>query len=244
MRSWSAAGSAAEPDTSSRARPSAPGERGVLLGVGDQAVVHRRARRRPSSRRARSARGDALRGEAPEVMRGAAAAERPEDADDQAVDVEERQPVGDDVVGRPLPRVGERVEVGGDRAARQDGALGRAGGARRVDDERRRLLGGLGRRGPPPRAARSTSMRGRAASAWGSSTPGAQRIVSGALSSTMWPSSRSPAFGLMGTAATPASSAPMTATRRLGHRQRPHADALARPPPGRPRARPRRAAAR
>ena len=55
-------------------------------------------------------------------------------------------------------------------------------------------------------------MRGRCASAAGSSTPGAQRIVSGAQSSRMWPSSRSPAFGLMGTAATPASSAPMTAT--------------------------------
>ena len=55
-------------------------------------------------------------------------------------------------------------------------------------------------------------MRGSSASAAGSSTPGAHRIVSGALSSTMWPSSRSPAFGLIGTAATPASSAPTTAT--------------------------------
>ena len=59
-------------------------------------------------------------------------------------------------------------------------------------------------------------MRGRAASAAGSSTPGAARIVSGALSSTMWPSSRSPAFGLMGTAATPARSAPTTATQVSG----------------------------
>ena len=242
MRSWSTAGSAADPETSRRALPSAPRQRGVLLGVRDEAVVH--GRHAEDHRRAlRERRGDALRGEAPEVMRGAAAADRPEDADDQAVHVEERQPVGDDVVGRPLPRVGQRVEVGGDRAARQDGALGRAGGARGVDDERR----------VPPRRARARgprrARRGRrrcaaaSASAAGSSTPGAHRIVSGALSSTMWPSSRSPAFGLMGTAATPARSAPMTATHGLGHRAAPTRRRAARPPPGRPRAPRRRAAA-
>ena len=57
--------------------------------------------------------------------------------------MEERQPVGDDVVGGPLPGIGEGVEVGGDRAAGQDGALGRAGGPRGVDDQRRSLLVGL-----------------------------------------------------------------------------------------------------
>jgi len=52
------------------------------------------------------------------------------------VDVEERQSVDDGVGLRPLPCVGERVEVGGDCAPRQDGALGRARGARGVDEDR------------------------------------------------------------------------------------------------------------
>ena len=39
--------------------------------------------------------------------------------------MEQRQPVGDRVALGPLPRVGERVEVRGERAARQDRALGR-----------------------------------------------------------------------------------------------------------------------
>ena len=58
------------------------------------------------------------------------------------MDVEQRQPVGEDVLAGPLPGVGEPVEVGGDRAARELRALGAAGGAARVDDQRRVLVAG------------------------------------------------------------------------------------------------------
>src|SRR5439155_27050886 len=66
--------------------------------------------------------------------------------------------------------------------------------------------------GSGPATATSTSARGTAARAPGSSTPGAVRTRSGALSATMCASSRSPDFGLIGTTGTPAASAPTTAT--------------------------------
>ena len=69
-------------------------------------------------------------------------------------------------------------------------------------------------------------MRGRCAAAADSSAPGAHRIAAGSLSPRMWPSSRSPALGLIGTTGTPASSAPDDGDARLGHRQRPHPHAL------------------
>jgi hypothetical protein len=59
------------------------------------------------------------------------------------VDVEEREPVGEDVLTGPVPRVGEAVEVGGDRAPRQHRALGLPGGPARVDDQRRVLVAGV-----------------------------------------------------------------------------------------------------
>ncbi len=73
----------------------------------------------------------------------AAAPHRTEDPDDQAVDVKQRQPMGDDVGVGPSPHLGERVEVGGDRAARQDRALGAARGPRRIDNEGRVLVAGV-----------------------------------------------------------------------------------------------------
>lgn len=53
--------------------------------------------------------------------------------------------MGDDVAVGPLPGLGERIEVRGDRAAGQDRSLGRTGGARGVDDDGERLVGRLGR---------------------------------------------------------------------------------------------------
>ena len=124
MRVNSGAGSGAEPETSSRAclspstiarsasasRPS----RWYIVGTPNSIVA-------PS----RSACAAVAGVEAAEVAQLAAAAQRAEQAEHEAVDVEERQPVGEDVLAGPVPRVGERVEVGGDRAARQDRALGR-----------------------------------------------------------------------------------------------------------------------
>jgi hypothetical protein len=50
--------------------------------------------------------------------------------------VEQRQPVGQDVLAGPRPGVGERVEIRADGAARQHRALRRAGRAGRVHDQR------------------------------------------------------------------------------------------------------------
>ena len=61
-------------------------------------------------------------------------------------------------------------------------------------------------------AARSTSSRASPASSGGGSMPAQASSCSGALSSTMCPSSREPSPGLMGTMPTPAASAPTTAT--------------------------------
>ena len=122
MRVNSGAGSGAEPDTSSRAarRPSAIAgssaaarpSRWYIVGTPNSIVA-------PS----RSAAGGRRGLEAAEVAQLAAAAQRAEQAEHEAVDVEEREAVREHVGAGPLPGVGERVEVGRDRAARQHGAL-------------------------------------------------------------------------------------------------------------------------
>ena len=152
----------------SRRRAGAPGRprrasAADALEVGGEPVVHRR-----HAEQHRRAAGERLRrrlgGELAEVPRAAAAPQRAEHAEDQPVHVEQRQPVRDDVLAGPLPGVGERVEVRGERAARQHDALRRAGRPGRVDDDRGRLVVGLVD-GQSPDARRSTSsstMSGRA----------------------------------------------------------------------------------
>ena len=229
MRSWSAAGSAARPGDQQPCAADRRGQRRIAL---ESAASRWYIVGTPNSIVARpaSAVGRGLGGEAAEVPRRAAAAQRPEHAQDQPVDVEQRQPVRDDVLTGPRPRVGERVEVGGDRPPRQHDALRRPGRARRVDDDRRRLV--VRRvRGHAPDAERSTS----------------SSVRSGAESDRMCSSSRSPDFGLIGTIGTPAASAPTTATTRLQRRFGDHRDARrtrrpARPPRPRPRAAARRSA--
>lgn len=142
-----------------------------------------------------------------------APAQRAEDAEDQAVHMEQRQCVDEDVVGGPLPGVLQRVQGRGDRPPRQDGALGRAGGTRGVHDERGGFGEGSGNDGPAGLAAAvSTSNRSSAANAGGSTSPAAASTAAGALSAMMCASSRSPVFGFSGTAGTPARSAATTAT--------------------------------
>ena len=217
IRSWSCTGSAADPDTSSRALARAFASAGssgrasairwYIVGTPNSIVA-------PSL----SSRATPAVFEPTQMPYGSAAAQRAEDAQDQAVHMEERQPVHEDVVAGPLPGVRERVEGGGDGPARDDGALGRAGGAGGVDDEGGGLGGARCRATRPPcrvpstAASTSTSMRSNAASAGGSSAPGAASTSVGALSDTMCPSSLSPDFGLSGTAGTPASSAATTPT--------------------------------
>ena len=69
-------------------------------------------------------------------------AQRAEQPQHQTVHVEQRKAVHEGVVGRPLPGLGERVDVGGDGPPAQHHALGRAGGAGGVHDQR----GGIRRR--------------------------------------------------------------------------------------------------
>src|SRR5947208_708654 len=76
---------------------------------------------------------------------GPTAADRTEDPEHQAVNVKQRQPVGDDVILGPVPHLSQAIEVGGDSAPRQDRSLWATGRARRVDDERRVLVGEGGR---------------------------------------------------------------------------------------------------
>ena len=139
MRVNSGAGRGAEPETSRRARLSpstiaaslsaSRPSRWYMVGTPNSIVA-------PSLQRGRGGRGL----EAAEVAQLAAAAQRAEQPEHEPVDVEERQAVGEDVVAGPLPGVGEAVEVGGDRAARQDRALRLAGRPARVDDQRRVLV--------------------------------------------------------------------------------------------------------
>ena len=84
----------------------------------------------------------------------------PEQSEHEAVHVEQRQARGSrTVVGRPLPGVGEGVEVRGQRAAREHGALGQSRRARRVDDQRRVLGVAASSGSSPPCAATSTRRR-------------------------------------------------------------------------------------
>ena len=69
-----------------------------------------------------------------------AAAQGPQDAEHQPMDVEERQRVGEPIVGGPRPHLGEGIEVGDDRPPRDDGALGRPGRPRGVENKRRVLV--------------------------------------------------------------------------------------------------------
>ena len=116
-----------------RARDEHPraGERGrdlrVALARVREAVVHRRdAEEHGPAADQRG--GHGLRREAADVLHRAAEADRAEQPEHEPVDVEERQPVDERVGVRPLPDGRERIEVGRDRAARDDGPLGRAGG--------------------------------------------------------------------------------------------------------------------
>ena len=121
------------------------------------------ARRRASSRRRSSAAAIAVGREATEVDDAAAEAQRPERAEHEPVDVEQRQRVDQHVVAVHSPRVGERVEVRRDRASRQLDALRRPGRPRRVDDQRGSLVvarravavGRSGERGAPRGSAAS-----------------------------------------------------------------------------------------
>ena len=145
------------------------GDRIVALGLLRDPVVHRRdaeQHRRAVAQRGRG--GGGL--EAAEVAQLAAPAQRAEDADHEPVDVEQRQPVREHVLAGPVPGVGERVEVGAHAAAREHGALGPAGRAARVDDQRRVLVAPLraragrrrGRRGRRRRGGRRRAAPGRA----------------------------------------------------------------------------------
>ena len=96
----------------------------------------------------RSGLADRVRVEPADVVRRTAAPERAERAEEQAVDVVERQRVHDAVAGRPRPRLVDGVEVGVQRRLRQRHALRRAGRPGRVDDQRAapRAGGGTGGR--------------------------------------------------------------------------------------------------
>ena len=78
---------------------------------------------------------EGIRREPPHVPERATHPERPEHAQHQAVHVEQRQPVRQDVVRRPSPHLGQGVEVGRDGPSRDQHALGRTGCARGVEHE-------------------------------------------------------------------------------------------------------------
>ena len=111
------------------------GQLGVFADLTGDPVVHGRHAEHHRGVRGQFP-GDRFGGEPAEVPHAAAAAERTEDAQDQAVHVEQRQRVHQHVIGGPSPRVFQRVERARDRASRQHHALGRPGGARGVDDQR------------------------------------------------------------------------------------------------------------
>ena len=144
MRSCSRAGSAAEPETSSRARASAAptaafssaaaASRWYIVGTANSIVPVGGQLLR-----------DRVRGEAAHVDQPAADPGGPEGAEDEPVRVEERQPVHEDVPRRPLPYLGKRVEIRGDGTAGQHDALRQPGGARRVENQRGSLRVGLRR---------------------------------------------------------------------------------------------------
>ena len=148
IRSWSVAGSAAEPDTSSRARPTAAASAGssaqsaasrwYMVGTPNSIVASR----------ASSAPADAVENR-PRWCSAPPRRSGPTMPMIRPCTWNSGSPCTSTSSAVQLPRLGERVEVGGDRAARQHDALRRAGGPGGVDDERRRLavrLAGRGRR--------------------------------------------------------------------------------------------------
>ena len=154
MRSWTVVGSAAEPETSSRAPAKASASSPIVGGLARDPRVHgghaeHHGGAAPERLRQR------LSGEAADVLDLPAAAQRAQHADDQPVHVEHRQRVRDPVIGGPLPDLGQRIEVGGDRSSRDLDALRRPGGARRVHHERHVLLGELV---PEPGVARAEAV--------------------------------------------------------------------------------------
>ncbi len=61
----------------------------------------------------------------------------PEHSENEPMHVEERKPVGERVVGRPPPRLGQRIEVGRDGVMRDHHALRQARRSRCVHDDGR-----------------------------------------------------------------------------------------------------------
>ena len=116
----------------------------VTFGVLGEPVVHGRHREEQRAA-AREGGADRLGREARQQLQAAADAQRAEHAQDQPVDVEERQGVDQHVGGGPAPGTGQGVEVEGGVAVRDHRPLGRAGGARGVEHQDRILRGGRGR---------------------------------------------------------------------------------------------------
>ena len=87
--------------------------------------------------------GVELRLRSPDVHQAGPDPQRAEHPEPEPVHVEQGQAVGERVVLGPLPGVGETVEARGHRRAGEQHALGRAGGPRRVEDQRRTVVGGL-----------------------------------------------------------------------------------------------------
>ena len=137
-RSNTGTGSGALPETSSRACPM-PGRQFGLLG---DPRPHRRHAEVQGAARRRVRLGRRLAG----VDQRRSDAQRAEQPEDQPVHVEQRKPVHQCVVRRPCPRLGERVEPGGDRTTAEHHTLGRPGGSRGVEHEggRRRIGFGIG----------------------------------------------------------------------------------------------------
>jgi hypothetical protein len=72
---------------------------------------------------------DALRSELRDVVKRAAHAQAAQEPQNQAVGMNQRQRMNDRVVLRPLPGFCERIQVGGNVAQGNDGALGGSRGA-------------------------------------------------------------------------------------------------------------------
>ncbi len=123
IRSWSCTGSAADPDTSSRAPDSARTSSG---SAGSASAIRWYIVGTPNSMVAPSFSSWATPSvvNRPRWRTRAAAAQRAEGAEDQAVHVEQGQAVHQHVVGRPPPRVGEGVQRRGDRTAGITAPLG------------------------------------------------------------------------------------------------------------------------
>ena len=129
-----------------------------------------------------------------------------EHAQHQAVHVEQRQPVHEGVGRRPLPRVGQTIEVGSDRPPRQHDALGKARRAGGVHDQRRRR-----RRRAPCRTTR-THRSPRTCGSVTSGHCGSPMVAVAPESRSMCSRSMGPASAGIGTTGTPAISPATTPT--------------------------------